>query len=102
EGGPTVAWFYYYSITPSFTGQTTPQPAGCGTSPNPFNQPIYGLQPNTTYYFEIAASNSAGISYGQPYIPFSTTPAYQPAPTVTTLAASSVTTNSAVLNGSVN
>jgi hypothetical protein len=105
EGGATVAWFYYYYTfdgSETFDGVTTPQSVGSGNSTASFGQNITGLPPNITCYFEIAASNSAGVSYGQPYLSFTTTPAYQPPPTVQTLLASSVTTSSAVLNGSAN
>jgi len=77
EGGPTAAWFLYYSDTTS--GQTTPQDAGSNNSPNIFYQVARNLLPNTAYHFEIVASNSVGISYGQPYQPFTTAPPAPPA-----------------------
>ncbi len=76
EGGPTVAWFYYYSD--SLTGDTTPRSAGSGNSTTGFQQSVPNLEPNTTYYFKIVASNSVGVSYGD-YQAFSTVPPEPPA-----------------------
>ena len=57
-----------------------------------------GLTPNTTYYFEVVATNAAGPAQGT--IQSFTTAAILPV--ATTAAASDVTTKSARLNGSVN
>ncbi|MDB6125237.1 MAG: hypothetical protein JWQ71_4230, partial [Pedosphaera sp.] len=59
---------------------------------------ITGLQPATTYYFQIAASNSVGRATGAE-LSF-TTGATDP--TVTTLAATGVSATSATLNATVN
>jgi lysophospholipase L1-like esterase len=59
---------------------------------------LSGLIPGVTYYFRVAATNSAGTTTGS-IVSFSTVA--QP-PTVTTGAATSVTISGATLNGTVN
>jgi hypothetical protein len=59
---------------------------------------ISGLAADTTYHFRLVATNSGGIGYGEDQT-FSTTVS---APSVTTLAATIIDTDSAILNGSVN
>jgi len=70
---------------------------GGGTSTTPYNNPASGLTPNTTYYFCAVASNSLGTSFGQ--IQSFTT---FDQPVVTTAAATSITSNTATLNGTGN
>jgi hypothetical protein len=55
-----------------------------------------GLTQGTTYYFQVYATNARGTSYG-PILSFS-----PGGPTTNTVAASSVTSNSARLNGTIN
>ena len=70
-----------------------------GTSPVAVNAALTGLQPNTTYYYEVEATNSAGTTVGTPPLSFTTAAA---APLATTQAASNVTSTAATLSGSVN
>ncbi len=43
-----------------------------GTSPVAVNAALTGLQPNTTYYYEVEATNSAGTTVGTPPLSFTT------------------------------
>jgi len=86
-----------YGLTSSY-GSTTAS-GNIGTTSGNYGNSISGLSPNTTYHYRIDASNSGGLTLGND-LTFKTSA--QPAPTVTTLAASSVSANSAVMNGSVN
>jgi hypothetical protein len=61
------------------------------------NEPIEGLEPDTTYHVRIVASNGAGTSIGKD-LEFKTAVA----PVATTKAASNVMANSAMLNGTIN
>lgn len=71
---------------------------GAGTSPVPVSRSATGLMANTTYYFRVAAESAAGKGAGSTQS-FTTLP--NP-PTVETLPASSITSSSATLAGTVN
>lgn len=58
-----------------------------------------GLSPNTTYYVKAFAKNSIGLDYGQQLLVSTLSSCV--ASTVTTNAASSITYNTAVLNGNI-
>lgn len=77
---------------------TIAQDLGAGTTSEAILASLSSLMPGTTYYFRVVASNSAGESAGT-ILSFKTV--LLP-PTVTTAAATSITTDSAILNGSVN
>ena len=77
---------------------TSRQNLGSGSTEVPFEAPVASLTPGTTYYFRVAATNSAGTSKGA-IVRFTTT---ADAPTVTTAAATLVTASSVQLNGNVN
>ena len=62
-----------------------------------FTSNMTGLSPNTTYYCRAYATNTAGTTYGTE-VSFTTNPA---PPTVTTQAASSISTTTATGNGSI-
>lgn len=123
HGAFTAAWFEYGPTTSQEqrTGQITFFPHD---TPELITMILSGLQSNTRYYYRIGASNGYGTAYGatQEFITPSgsrtsgqsttvSSPAtiiYSPAlrsagtPFVTTQGASLVTTNSALLNGTVN
>jgi hypothetical protein len=71
-----------------------------GSGTGSFTSSITGLSPATTYYVRAYATNSAGTSYGS-QVSFATA-ATTALPTVTTLAASPITSSGATLNGTVN
>ena len=65
-----------------------------------FQTTLTGLSANTTYYFKAAASNSTGTSYGE-VRSFTTSQVVVGLPSVSTNQASGLSTNSAILNGSL-
>src|SRR3989344_2351624 len=71
---------------------------GAQTGTASFTENLTGLTPNTTYYFRAYATNSAGTGYGSI---LSTTTVAITLSTLTTSAASSITSTSATLNGSI-
>jgi hypothetical protein len=97
DGAATTAYFRYglTTIYGSFSA-TNSLPATNTTFP--VSDLISNLTANTTYHFQLVASNSLGIGLGSD-LTFTTTAA---APTVTTLAATSITAANATLNGTVN
>lgn len=100
NGAATTAFFRYSTVADLSSGVTTTanQAIGSGTSAVAVAQGIVGLQPLTTYYFQIVASNSLGITEGS-ILNFATLPL---PPTVVTVAASAVVPTGALLNGTVN
>lgn len=107
--GDTSRWFEWGTSPSSLiysVGQATQYVPANAT------EAIASLTPSTTYYYRIAARNSAGTVYGEtlsfttmgiPIPPLqSFPPSVQTPPAVTTYNAASVTQNSAILQGYVN
>jgi hypothetical protein len=73
NGLATNAWFEWgTSPTLASYAETAPQSLGAGISSQSITQTLSGLSQGTTYYFRVAASNSAGVSMGT-IVSFSTT-----------------------------
>jgi hypothetical protein len=105
NGDATTGWFRYATTSPSSCNDSfgVRHPAsggstlGAGTSSVPYSLPLSGLTPNTTYYFCAVGSNAQGTAFGS-LLSFTTAPTLG----VVTVAASSVASTSATLNGSAN
>src|SRR5439155_26560384 len=82
------------------TTTTTLQAIGNGTTDVPVKALLSGLKRDTTYYFQVVASNSGGTTRSA-VLSFVTASSAAPPIAVTQLA-SAVTSTSATLNGSVN
>jgi hypothetical protein len=98
--GLATTVYFQWGTSPSYGNSTPSQSIGSGTSTVNVSANLSGLLPNTTYYYRIVASNSAGTTYGSG-MSFRTN-AVGAAPTATTGSATNITTNSATLNGTVN
>ena len=98
NGLATNAWFEWGIDNAALTGRSPDFQKGSGTTDNQVVFTATGLLPKTTYYFRIAAINSAGKEAQGEIRSFST----PPLPTVITTDPTDVTTSSAKLNGTVN
>jgi hypothetical protein len=98
ENLQTTYWFKY-SPNQDMSGATTTgsQSAGSGGTGTAVSQPVTGLQPNASYYFQVVASNTAGTKTSSMATFVTSAP-----PLAITQAAHSIGTTSTVLAGSVN
>jgi hypothetical protein len=98
-GGEVTSCEFEYGKTESHgsSAACTPSP-GAGRSVVAVSAAIKDLEANTTYRFQVSATNAGGTSDGS-QVSFVTLPK---APTVLTGSASSITQASATLNGTVN
>lgn len=101
SNGTNVNTWFEWGTTQSF-GNTTPI-TYYGTGAVSFNSMLYGLMPNTTYYYRAVASNGQGTVYGN-MVSFTT--GYSGSSgsygsIVTTNSATSIAQDSAILNGYV-
>ena len=99
--GLATTYQFHYGPTSSLgaVSPTTAASAGSGTAGVPESTKLYGLSPDTTYYIQLVASNSAGTS-STSIDTFKTTG--NPAPTTTTSPAVNVTRYGATLVGVIN
>src|SRR5262249_53568940 len=97
NGAATSAYFRYGLTTNYGSFSVTTALAATNVTLSVSNL-ISGLAPATIYHFQLVASNSAGTTLGTD-LTFTTSAA---APSATTLAATSITSTNATLNGSVN
>jgi DNA-binding beta-propeller fold protein YncE len=97
EGTETKYYFEYGSEKEKLTQKTAEASAGSGTEKTEVSKSVKGLAASTTYYYQIAASNSGGTSYGTEKS-FATTAK----PTVETKPATSVGETTSTLHGTVN
>jgi lysophospholipase L1-like esterase len=99
NGLATDAYFEYGTDPTLVTHSTTStQAMGSGGSAAPITAPVSSLTPGATYYFRVVATNAGGTQKGTPILSF-TTPL---SPAVTTGVPTSITTTSAVFNGTAN
>ncbi len=100
KGAATTYWFDY-GLSTAYGSKTPNRSAGSGSANSNVNEAVSGLSEANTYHFRLAATNSAGISYGSDRT-FATSGGTPVAPDATTDAASSLGTTSAVLNATIN
>jgi lysophospholipase L1-like esterase len=91
--------YFEYGTDPALAGPSTTstQAMGSGGTNQPISVKVTGLVPGTTYYFRVVATNAGGRSDGT-ILGFPTLVS----PTVSTNLPTSITTTSAIFNGSVN
>jgi parallel beta-helix repeat protein len=96
--GASTTYYFEYGTTTSYGSTTTTTSAGSGTSAIAVSSDISGLELGTTYHFRLVATNSVGTTNGSDQT-FTTNAL---APSVTTDAATSVASDTATLNGTIN
>lgn len=100
--GASTSYLFYYGTSShpdcNFYSDSIGGSAGNGTSSTPESKSISGLSPHTTYYFRLAASNSYGTVCSSSEGSFTTSDK----PVVTLGSASSITSTTATLSGTVN
>ena len=94
--GSATSWDVEYGTSTAYGSHTSSKSAGSGTSAVAISASLTGLRAGTTYHYRVVATNSAGTARGADGI--LTTSA---APQATTGSASSVTSTTATLNGTV-
>jgi phosphodiesterase/alkaline phosphatase D-like protein len=94
--GLATTYYFQFGTTSGYGHNTTAHSAGSGTAAAAVSQALSGLAARTTYHYRIVAVSAGGTVAGKDAT-FATTGA----PTVTTGAASAVTTTTATLTGSI-
>lgn len=67
RGNPT-SYYFQYGKTTSYGTRTPTGDAGSGTSSTPVNATIAGLQPLTTYHFQVVAFSPSGTTRGPDHV----------------------------------
>lgn len=99
-GGDTPELVVYYGPSDGGTSAGAwAQKIFVGSETGSFAQTIGGLAPGSTYYYTVAAVNSAGTAWATPSMSFTTTTAVPV--TLTNLPAANVSSNSALMSGQV-
>jgi len=96
----TLYWFIYGSDT-NYGQSTATNSIGTSSNQTPLTQLIGGLSSSSTCHFQLMVTDDWGTQYGGDQS-FTTLAPPPPAPSMVTYAASSITTNGAVLNASMN
>ncbi len=95
--GTATTWYVEYGTSTSYGSKTSSTSGGAGTTTSNVSANLSGLTAGTTYHYRLVAVSSAGTSHGTDGIlQTSSTPG------AATGSASSITSTSATLNGTVN
>jgi plastocyanin len=100
--GQATEYFFKYGTTAGYGTETSPQPAGAGTTNISASAPVIGLAPGKTYHFELVATYASGSSTVLGGDRTFTTASPPGAPSATTEQASLVSETEATLKGTVN
>ena len=98
--GQATTYYFQYGTTTSYGSQTASASAGSGSADVAVNAAVTGLTAGTLYHFRLVATSGAGTTNGAD-LTFSTGGTQGP-PTALTEAATSISSNGAILHGTVN
>ncbi len=101
NGYETTYSFFYGTSSSSMNTPTPTRTLPAGTSCISVSADISNLNPETTYYYRIAAQNEFGAQFSTNFVSFATL-SDGDAPIATTVKATNITANSATLCGRVN
>jgi hypothetical protein len=83
--GEATTWLFQYGVTSSLGSATFGQPLAASSAPTTISQPLFGLEPGTTFYYRLVALHDLTVvSYGAEAA-FMTEPYPRPFPGVTAL-----------------
>lgn len=99
--GSSTTYYFEIGTTTSYGTTLANSAVLSGSADIDVNDNVTDLISNTTYHYRIVAANDGGTSYGEDQT-FTTEVSSQQEPTVTTNAATNITSSSATFNGLVN
>ena len=63
--GEATTWLFQYGVTSSLGSSTFGQPLAASSAPTTISQPLFGLEPGTTFYYRLVALHDLTVvSYG--------------------------------------
>ena len=62
--GQSTTYYFRYGTTNAYGLQTSPADAGSGTGGVGVHASFFGLNPDTTYHYQVVAQNAGGTSFG--------------------------------------
>jgi hypothetical protein len=95
--GTATTWYVEYATSTNYGSKTSSASAGAGTTSTGVTANLGGLTAGTTYHYRFVAVSTAGTSHGSDGILQTSS-----TPVPVTGGASSITSTSALLNGTVN
>lgn len=95
--GAEATYYFEYGTSPNYGESTSVTAVGAGANDVSVTFPLVDLSPGVTYYYRLVVTNALGVTYGQ-NASFQTSEA----PSVTTGTASSASSTSESLSGTIN
>ncbi len=79
--GEATTWLFQYGVTPSYGSETFGQALAASSAPTTVVQPLFGLEPGTTFHYRLIAYHGSLVSVGADAT-FATEPYPRPFPRV--------------------
>jgi alpha-tubulin suppressor-like RCC1 family protein len=101
SNGQTTTAYFEWGTGAGYGNRTSEQSISGGIGSSGISASLIGLSPNTAYHFRLAAGNNVGVTYGSDQS-FITNSGNDATPSVHTEEATSVASNAAMLNATIN